>query len=98
MWPWFIAGHVFHGLNVNMGTSPVAKTFPSLHIAALALSLNALPALAVLIGTGYFHQDLASHAVLVSTGFRRYWVFLVRRLPPSFYMLIKGRAPFFLRW
>ena len=73
----------FYGLNVNMVHRQL-QNIPSLHIAALALSLNALPALAVLIGTGYFHRDLASHAVLVSTGFSAVLGILVRRLPPSF--------------
>ncbi|MBC7886527.1 MAG: DMT family transporter [Ferruginibacter sp.] len=57
---------ILYGINVNM----VAKHLlhiSSLHIAAVALSLNAIPALLVLIFTGYFSLPLANHNLLVAT-------------------------------
>ena len=87
----------FHGLNVNMVHRQL-QNIPSLHIAALALSLNALPALwPVLIGTGYFHvRTLPAMPYWYPPGFQRYWVFLVRRLPPSFlYAHQRAGAVFF---
>ena len=57
----------FYGFNVNM----VAKhllTIPSLHIAAIALSLNAIPAMLVLIFTGFFNLPLANHPLLIAVG------------------------------
>jgi drug/metabolite transporter (DMT)-like permease len=57
----------FYGFNVNM----VAKhllTIPSLHIAAIALSLNAIPAMLVLICTGFFSMPLATHPILIAIG------------------------------
>ena len=85
----------FYGLNVNMVHRQL-QNIPSLHIAALALSLNAVPALAVLIGTGYFHQDLASHALLVSTGFSAVLgIFGTAVASIIFYMLIKRAGAVF---
>ena len=56
-----------YGFNVNM----VAKhllTIPSLHIAAIALSLNAIPALIVLIFTGFFSRSFYNHQLMVAVG------------------------------
>ena len=58
---------VLYGVNVNL----VAKNLlhiPSLHIASIALSLNAIPALGVLIYTGYFNLPLLQKDALLSTG------------------------------
>ena len=58
---------LLYGFNVNM----VAKNLlqiPSLYIAAVALSLNALPALGVLIYTGYFNLQLSDPKILQATG------------------------------
>ncbi|MEO6730887.1 MAG: DMT family transporter [Ferruginibacter sp.] len=57
---------ISYALNVNM----VAKhlhDIPSLHIAAVALTLNALPALLVLLFTGYFSLPLANDDLLLAT-------------------------------
>jgi drug/metabolite transporter (DMT)-like permease len=57
---------IFYGINVNM-VHRYLKDIGSLHIAAVALSLNAIPALIVLICTGYFNQDLTNTGILYST-------------------------------
>lgn len=58
---------IFYGLNVNMVYRHL-KDIGSLPIAAIALSLNAIPALAVLYFTGYFGLDLTDKSILYSTG------------------------------
>ncbi len=58
---------ICYGFNVNM----VHKHLPdigSLQIAAIALSLNAIPALIILIFTGYFNLPLTDPGILYSTG------------------------------
>lgn len=62
-----ILATVLYGFNVNM----VAKNLlhiPSLQIAAIALTLNSIPALLVLIFTGYFNMPLGNKYVLIATG------------------------------
>ena len=54
-----------YGFNVNM----VAKhllTIPSLHIASIALSLNAIPALLVLIVSGFFNFSQVNHQLFIA--------------------------------
>jgi drug/metabolite transporter (DMT)-like permease len=50
-----ILATICYGLNVNMVNKHLKGT-PSLHIAAVGLALNAIPALAVLIFTGFFSE------------------------------------------
>lgn len=57
---------LLYGINVNMVHRHL-NTIPSLHIAAVALTLNAIPALAVLYFTGYFHIELSGSGILMST-------------------------------
>lgn len=57
---------VFYGINVNMVHTQLHDT-GSLQIAAVALTLNALPALIVLAATGYFNLPLTDGGVLYST-------------------------------
>lgn len=57
---------IFYGINVNMVHKHL-QNIGSLHIAAVALTLNALPALAVLAATGYFSLPLSQNGVLWST-------------------------------
>ena len=59
---------LMYGLNVNM-VGKYLGGIPSLHIAAVALSLNAIPALVVLYFTGYFSQDIFSRPMLAATGY-----------------------------
>lgn len=58
---------ICYGLNVNMVYKHL-HNIGSVQIAAVALSLNAIPALVVLIFTGYFKLPLTSPAILYSTG------------------------------
>lgn len=58
---------IFYGFNVNMVYKHL-KDIGSLQIAAVALSLNAIPALVVLYFTGYFSLPLTDSGVLYSTG------------------------------
>ena len=86
---------VMYGINVNM-VSRHLKSIPSLQIASLALSLNAIPALIVLYLTGYFKLDLTDHAVLFSTGFSCVLgIFGTAIASIIFYMLIKRAGAVF---
>jgi len=58
---------ICYGLNVNM-VYRYMKQIGSLQIAAIALSLNAIPALIVLYFTGYFSLPLSDNGILYSTG------------------------------
>jgi len=57
---------IFYGFNVNMVQRQL-KDIGSLQIAAVALTLNAIPALIVLYFTGYFNLSFTDKAVLWST-------------------------------
>lgn len=57
----------FYGINVNMVHKHL-QNIGSLQIAAVALTLNAIPALVVLAATGYFSLPLTQGGVLWSTG------------------------------
>jgi drug/metabolite transporter (DMT)-like permease len=63
-----IVATMLYGLNVNM-VGKYLKGIPSLHIAAIALSLCAIPALIVLYFTGYFGQAIFSKPMLIATGY-----------------------------
>jgi drug/metabolite transporter (DMT)-like permease len=58
---------ICYGINVNMVHKHL-QHIGSLQIAAVALSLNAIPALLVLVFTGYFSQSLSNTNILYSTG------------------------------
>jgi drug/metabolite transporter (DMT)-like permease len=57
---------IFYGINVNMVHQQLHH-IGSLKIAAIALTINAIPALAVLAATGYFNLPLTNAGVLWST-------------------------------
>ena len=57
---------ICYGINVNMVYRNLAE-IGSLQIAAIALMLNAIPALIVLVSTGYFHLSF-TRDILCSTG------------------------------
>ncbi|HMK04713.1 MAG TPA: DMT family transporter [Ferruginibacter sp.] len=86
---------IFYGFNVNM----VHKYLPdigSLQIAAIALTLNAIPALFVLILTGYFSLPLTDPGILYSTGHAALLgVFGTAIASVIFYMLIKRAGAVF---
>jgi drug/metabolite transporter (DMT)-like permease len=58
---------ICYGINVNMVYRHL-QNIGSLQIAAVALSLNAIPALIVLAFTGYFSLPLTDTGILYSTG------------------------------
>jgi drug/metabolite transporter (DMT)-like permease len=58
---------ICYGINVNMVYKHL-HNIGSLQIAAVALVLNAIPAVIILAITGYFSLPLTNHAVLYSTG------------------------------
>lgn len=62
-----ILATIFYGFNVNMVSKNLLH-IPSLHIAAIALSLNAIPALLVLIFTSYFSMPLGNKEFIMATG------------------------------
>lgn len=59
---------ILYGFNVNMVHRHLSA-IPSIRIAALALSLNAVPALIVLYFTNYFKLDFTDRGILFSTAF-----------------------------
>jgi drug/metabolite transporter (DMT)-like permease len=63
-----IVATICYGINVNMVSKYLQNT-GSIQIAAIALGLNALPALGILFFTGYFNLPLADSKVLSSTFF-----------------------------
>ena len=63
-----IVATLCYGINLNV-VGKHLKEIPSLHIVAVALSLNAIPAAIVLFFTGYFKEDIFSKVMLVSTGY-----------------------------
>ena len=80
---------MMYGINVNM-VGKFLRDTPSLHIASLALSLNAIPALIVLWFTGYFSEDIFSRSMLIATGFTFILGIMGTALASVlFYMLIK---------
>ncbi len=86
---------IMYGYNVNLVQKHL-KGIPSLEIVAMALALNAIPALMILIFTGFFKLDFSNHALLVSTGY----ACLLGAMGTSlanilFYILIKRAGVFF---
>jgi drug/metabolite transporter (DMT)-like permease len=72
------------------------NNIPSLQIAALALCLNAIPALIVLYFTGYFQLDLSDRGILISTGYSFVLgIFGTALASIIFYMLIKRAGAVF---
>jgi drug/metabolite transporter (DMT)-like permease len=59
---------VLYGINVNM-VGKHLKNVASLQIASVALVLNAIPALIVLIATGYFSQPFLESNMLKAAGY-----------------------------
>ena len=86
---------IMYGLNVNM-VSRHLKNIPSLQIAALALTLNAIPALIVLYFTGYFQLDFSNKGILFSTGYSAILgIFGTAIASIIFYMLLKRAGAVF---
>lgn len=56
-----------YGFNVNMVTNHLLMISP-LNLAAVSLSLNAIPAFLLLIATGFFSLSFSNHQLLVAVG------------------------------
>jgi drug/metabolite transporter (DMT)-like permease len=86
---------IFYGFNVNMVHKHL-KDIGSLQIAAVALTLNAIPALVVLIFTGYFSLNFTDKAVLLSTAASSVLgIFGTAVASVIFYMLVKRAGAIF---
>ena len=84
-----MAATVMYGFNINMVNRFLAD-IPSLQIASIALSINAVPALIVLYFTGYFSEDIFRRSMLVATGYTFILGVMGTALASViFYMLIK---------
>ena len=86
---------IMYGVNVNMVQQRLSD-IASVNIAAIALSLNAIPALIVLLFTGYFKLDLTDRGILFSTGYSFVLgIFGTAIASIIFYMLIKRAGAVF---
>ena len=86
---------LMYGINVNI-VHRYLNNIPSLQIAALALTLNAIPALIVLYFTGYFQLDFSDKGILFSTGYSFVLgIFGTAIASIIFYMLIKRAGAVF---
>jgi len=86
---------IFYGFNVNMVHRHL-KNIGSLQIAAVALTLNAVPALLVLIFTGYFNLPFTDKGILLSTGASAVLgIFGTAIASIIFYMLVKRAGAVF---
>ena len=86
---------IFYGLNVNMVHQQL-RDIGSLQIAAVALTLNAIPALIVLIFTGFFILPLTDTGIIISTGNAAILgVFGTAIASILFYMLVKRAGAIF---
>ncbi|MEO7461971.1 MAG: DMT family transporter [Ferruginibacter sp.] len=90
-----IIATICYGINVNM-VHKYLLHLPSLHIAAVGLSSNALPALVVLFFTGFFQMDFTTSSILLSIGATAILGILGTALASIlFYVLIKRAGPVF---
>lgn len=86
---------ICYGINVNM-VGRYLGNIPSIRIAAVALSINAVPAFIVLICSGFFQYDFGSKGVLVSIGYSFVLgIFGTAIASIIFYMLIKRAGAVF---
>ena len=84
-----MAATVMYGFNINM-VNRYLSDIPSLHIASIALSMNAVPAMIVLYFTGYFAENIFSRPMLIATGYTFILGVMGTALASViFYMLIK---------
>lgn len=90
-----IVATICYGINVNM-VSQHLNDVPSLQIAAVALGLNAIPALVVLIATGFFSLPLGNMDMLQAIGASSVLgVFGTAVASVLFYRLMKSAGPVF---
>ena len=86
---------ICYGFNVNMVHKQL-HDIGSLQIAAVALTLNAVPALIILVFTGYFKLPLSDTGILASTGYAALLgIFGTAVASIIFYMLVKKAGAVF---
>jgi drug/metabolite transporter (DMT)-like permease len=86
---------ICYGFNVNMVYKHL-QNIGSLQIAAVALTFNAVPALIILILTGYFSLPLTDPDILYSTGHAALLGILGTAVASIiFYKLVKGAGAVF---
>ena len=86
---------ICYGINVNMVYKHL-HNIGSLQIASVALTLNAIPALIVLVLTGYFSLPLTNPGILYSTGHAALLgVFATAIASIIFYVLVKRAGAVF---
>jgi drug/metabolite transporter (DMT)-like permease len=85
----------FYGINVNMVHRHLSH-IGSLKIAAVALSLNAIPALLVLFLSGFFQKNLLNADILISIGYSAVLgIFGTALASVLFYILLKRAGAVF---
>ena len=90
-----VVATALYGINVNMVHKYLSQV-GSLNIAAVSLSLNAIPALIVLFFTGYFNLNYLEKGVLLSTGYSSLLgVFGTAIATVLFYVLLKRAGAVF---
>lgn len=90
-----IVATISYGFNVNL-VHTYLKDIGSLSIAALALTLNAIPAFIILCFTGFFSLPFTDTGILFSTGFAALLGVLATALASIlFYKLIKSAGAVF---
>ncbi|MEO7139967.1 MAG: DMT family transporter, partial [Ferruginibacter sp.] len=86
---------IMYGINVNL-VHRYLNHLPSVTIASIAFSLNSIPALIVLLFTGFFHLNFTDKGILASTGFSVVLgVFGTALASILFYVLIKRAGVIF---
>jgi drug/metabolite transporter (DMT)-like permease len=84
-----------YGMNVNLVQRHL-KEIPSLEIVSMAMFLNAIPALIILIFSGYFKLDFHKTGVISSTGYAAILGIASTAIANiMFYVLIKKAGPVF---
>lgn len=92
---YIILATALYGFNVNMVHKHL-KHIPSIRITAVAMLLNAIPALVVLFLSGYFKLDISDKKVLISTGYAAVLgIFGTAIATILFYMLLKRAGSIF---
>ena len=90
-----IVATICYGINVNM-VSKYLKNIGSIQLAAVALGLNAIPALILLFFTGYFNLPLTDSKVLSSTLYTALLgIFGTALASITFYLLMKKAGAIF---
>lgn len=86
-----IIATALYGYNVNMVHKRL-KQIPSLRITAVAMLLNAIPAMMVLFFSGYFNQNLFTKENLIASGYSAILGIFGSALATIFFYMLLKRA------